>query len=78
MGIFSNGDDQCVLEQSFRFTDEGKKFTTKKWEMPFRENHEDFKATMEERYKKAEIAICRSLMASCQEKFVLQNESSQN
>jgi hypothetical protein len=65
-------------EQSFRLPDEGKKFTTKEWEKPFREDHEDFKATMDERYKKAEIAICRSLMAPCQEKFLFQNESSQN
>jgi hypothetical protein len=66
-------------EQSFRLPDEGKKFTTKVWEMPFREDHEDFKAIiMDKRYKKAERAICRSLMVPCQEKFLFQNESSQN
>jgi hypothetical protein len=53
-------------EQSFRLPDEGEKFTTKEWEILFRKDREDFKATMEERYKKAEIAICRSLMAPCQ------------
>ena len=47
------------IEQSFRLPYEGKKFTTKKWEMPFREDHEDFKATTEQRYKKGETAICR-------------------
>jgi len=65
-------------EQSFRFPDEGKKFTTKEWEKFLREDHEDLKATTDERYKKVEIAICRSLMAPCQEKFLFQNESSQN
>jgi hypothetical protein len=63
-------------EQLFRL--EGKKFTTKEWEKFFREDHVDFKATTDERYKKAEIAICRGLMAPCQEKFFFQNESSQN
>ena len=65
-------------EQLFRLPDEWKKFTTRKWEKPFQEDHEDFKATMDERYKKAEMAICRSLMAPCQEKFLFQNESSKN
>ena len=65
-------------EQSFRVPDEGKKFTTREWEKFLREDHEALKDTTDERYKKAEIAICRSLMAPCQEKFRFQNESSQN
>jgi hypothetical protein len=48
------------IEQSFRLPDDGKKFTTKEWEMPFREDHQAFKANTKEKYKKAEIAICRS------------------
>jgi len=58
-----------LTEQSSLFPDEGKKFNTQpwQWEMPSREDREDF----DERYKKAERAVCRSLMVPYQEKFLL-------
>lgn len=65
-------------KKSFQFSDEGKKFITRVWEMPSREDHEDFNAIMDKRYKKAERTVCRNLIASYQEKFLLQNESSLN
>jgi hypothetical protein len=56
-------------EQSFLFPDEGKKFSTKPWQwaIPFQEDRENF----DERYKKAEMAFCQSLMVPYQEKFLL-------
>jgi hypothetical protein len=60
-------------EQSLRLPDEGKKLTTEVCKMPLREDHEALKAIMDNGYKKAQRAICRSLMISCQEKFHSQN-----
>jgi hypothetical protein len=54
---------KMVMEQSFRLTDEGKKFTAKEWGMPFREDHEDFKATTEWRYKKSRDNYLPQIMA---------------
>jgi hypothetical protein len=65
-------------KKSFQFSDDGKKFFTRGWERPSRADHEDFKAIMDKRYKKAQRAVCRSLIASYQEKFLLQNQSSLN
>jgi|APIni6443716594_1056825.scaffolds.fasta_scaffold1197781_2 hypothetical protein len=65
-------------KQSFQFPDEGGKFTTRVWEMPFTEDHEDFKTIMDKRYKKALRAVCQNLIESYEKKFPLQNESSLN
>ncbi|MDD5170847.1 MAG: hypothetical protein PHN75_18675 [Syntrophales bacterium] len=65
-------------EQSFRLPGEGKKFIARDWNVPFQEDQEDFKATMDEIYKKAARTSCRHLMAPCRGHFPFQDKSSQN
>jgi hypothetical protein len=65
-------------KQSFQFPDEGKELTTSVREMPSREDHEDIKAIVAKRYEKAHRAVCRNLIASYREKFLLQYGNSLN
>ncbi|MCK7467485.1 MAG: hypothetical protein MZV70_51165 [Desulfobacterales bacterium] len=44
-------------KQSFQFPDEGGKFTTRVWEMPFTEDNEDFKTIIDKRYKSTESCL---------------------
>ena len=60
-------EELCLL------ADQGEKLDPEACEMPFRKDHEALKAIMDNGYKKAQRAICRSLMAICQEKFHSQN-----
>ena len=67
-----------ITKQSFQFPDEEKKPATSDGEMNNRERPEDFKGIMGKRYRRAHRAVCRNLIASYREKFLLQYRSSLN
>jgi hypothetical protein len=70
MEIFSNGDDQFVLEHCLRLPGDGKKFNDEVCAISYRKDREALEAIMDQGYKKAQRAVCQSLMVPCQEEFL--------
>lgn len=65
-------------KKPFQFSDDGENFIPRVREMPSLEDQENFQVMVDQRYKMAQTAFCRSLIASYKEEVLLQNKSRLN